>query len=971
MTRSGRDLLVCVTLGIAIFAAFGGAVHHGFLAYDDKSVLVENPRLVQPSWSNAIALFGEVRDEAYLPLWYLAYFPELVLFTGSGAAAGQSAALGADRACAVHIASLCWHLLAAWLVFLLAEQMLQSRAAALIAALLFALHPLQAESVAWASGRKDQVSLVLLLLALLACVRCWRVPRGLPWAAAVLVFVGSFAKGSMVVAPALAALTWMALRAQGSIAAQRKLRGSLLLLTIAAALPAALHMSIAVHQGTAGGTHEFLERCHLGATALLRYGSHALLPYDLSIHAAEPQFSEWASIAALALCLLLAVAWWLRHSRPSLVLALMLWFPAALAPFNNVFPATSLWYADRYASMALPGACMLLAWACLRLPRWLAASLAVAALGALLFLSRARTAEFRDDATLFGAAMLLEPKDAMIPAHLAEGLLGAESSAAQREQGMALLRQSLALAENSGKAVLALRAHVRLGDVLLASGRAGEALPHHAAALAIVNQHSKRVSALGLNLTVLRANHAAGLIATGELAAAREAIATALRTHPSPELKLLQGRLLLRDGLQAVATNTDADAVAQARKRVEEALLLLREAAASADPAQAALALRERGEALLVAPWVAGRYAEARLMVEELLARFPTRSDGLLLSSRLREEGGDLPGSLQDLLKALELDVREIPLFARAAALLQRAGENRKAVEILRAGLRVDPNSPLLRTELGSLLLAQSRRHLGASAADMALRAAEEALRLLPDVCETHVAMGDAFAALGRWEAAEGAWQAALDINANDRDAQRGMARFLQARGLGTLADLQRALRSVPEAERVQREQELRDRVRADFRRALELGGDWDELSLSRRHIAEVTERERRTTGLELQQRAQASLAAGRIAEAQALARSALKVDGASAAGNFLLARIELAAEDPSAALVALQATLAIDPKHLAANAAAAQLYFVKGNADEARRCAERFLRVAEEHPDAGLEEDVTRLKKLLERLGH
>lgn len=951
------NTLVCCVLAAAIYSAYSSVPDHGFLTYDDKSVLLENPRLEAPGMDSAIALFTEVRDEAWLPLWYLSYFPELSLARGS--------------ARAVHVASLLWHLLGAWLVYLLASVLLRERSAAFFAALLFALHPLAAESVAWASGRKDQVSLVFLLLALLACAKCWRRPRGLPWLATVMILLGSFAKGTTVVAPLLAALLWFMLRAAGRIAAERRARGSFIVLGLAAALPALLHYCIALKQGTAAaGEHGFLERCQLGAAALLRYCSHLLWPTNLSIHAAEPTGSLWVVVMAAALIAGLLAYFALQRQRQPKTAALLLWIPAALLPFNTVFPATSLWYADRYASMALPGLCVLLAALCARLPKLLAVILAVCVLVVLLLLTRQRSAEFRDDATLFGAAQILEPLDPMIPAQLAEGLFGATASLADQEAALALLRQSLTLAERGGKQVLLLRAHVRLGDVLLASGRAAEALPHHAAALAIAGQDAYRMQRLGLDLADLRANHIAGLVATGALADAQSELEIALHDISySASLSLLQGRLMLRAGLKAIASTEDTDALAFGRERVEMALVILRSAATSPTPALAALALSERGEALLVAAWIPKRYAEVRAVVEELQARFPQRSEGLLLSSRLREEGGDLPGSLRDLMKALELDVRDLSLFARASRMLLRAGENRRAAEVLRAGLRVDPQSALLRTELCNLLLAQSRRHLNAQDAALALRAAEEALKLLPEAPETHVAMGDAFAALGRWEPAQAAWQAALDIDAAHRDARRGMARYLQARGLGTLADLQRVVRALPEAERAAKEQELRDRVMADFRRSLELGGDWEELGLARRHLEEVTERERRDAGQDLQNRARASLAAGRTTEALELARNAVRVDGTSVSGQFLLARAELAGGDRDAALKALSATLALEPTHLGALGAAAQLHFIKGDSEDALRCAEAFVRGAGAHSDADLKADVERMKALIERL--
>lgn len=101
-----------------------------------------------------------------------------------------------------HLGSVIWHLLNVWIVLAVAWLTLPSWAA-LTAAGVFALHPLQAEAVVYVSARADLVSTCFVLLAVLAA------SVGSMAGAVVGVVVASLAKESAIVAWALVPL-WAA-----------------------------------------------------------------------------------------------------------------------------------------------------------------------------------------------------------------------------------------------------------------------------------------------------------------------------------------------------------------------------------------------------------------------------------------------------------------------------------------------------------------------------------------------------------------------------------------------------------------------------------------------------------------------------------------------------------------------------------------------------------------------------------------
>ena len=82
-----------------------------------------------------------------------------------------------------HIQGILWHALAAALLFLLANRHTRSAGIALVAALLFALHPAATEAVAWISGRRTAMSAALLLLSAKAWLDFRDTGRAAPYAA--------------------------------------------------------------------------------------------------------------------------------------------------------------------------------------------------------------------------------------------------------------------------------------------------------------------------------------------------------------------------------------------------------------------------------------------------------------------------------------------------------------------------------------------------------------------------------------------------------------------------------------------------------------------------------------------------------------------------------------------------------------------------------------------------------------------
>lgn len=203
---SARGWIVILVLGAA-FLAFANSALNGF-AYDDRTQILRN-ELIRDFSNLPTALKTEVwfwrvqqnkdllsEDKPTTPY----YRPAFIVYLMMGWALFQTWAPG------WHFASIVLHLFVVYLVFRLFERVTGRLKLAAIASLLFALHPLRSESVAWISGITDPLLAVLIVPAFYFYV-LYREGRGRKELAfsVGLFFLATFTKEPAVALPILIA----------------------------------------------------------------------------------------------------------------------------------------------------------------------------------------------------------------------------------------------------------------------------------------------------------------------------------------------------------------------------------------------------------------------------------------------------------------------------------------------------------------------------------------------------------------------------------------------------------------------------------------------------------------------------------------------------------------------------------------------------------------------------------------------
>lgn len=214
LTRPGKPsaLPMLVVLLAAIFA-MGRVVNNDFLWWDDNVNIHHNPDMNPPTFQSVIKYWWTPSQALYIPVTYsiwgiLALMARLRVPGEFGIQLNPMI---------FHGASVLVHAGAAALVFELLCQLRIKRWAAMLGAVLFAVHPVQVETVAWAAGLKDLLCGFFAILSLLLYVRFRhaeekpdspldRRKARLFYVFAILCFIlGMLSKPTAMVTPAMAA----------------------------------------------------------------------------------------------------------------------------------------------------------------------------------------------------------------------------------------------------------------------------------------------------------------------------------------------------------------------------------------------------------------------------------------------------------------------------------------------------------------------------------------------------------------------------------------------------------------------------------------------------------------------------------------------------------------------------------------------------------------------------------------------
>ena len=639
--RRWRMVAAIALVGVTLLA-YWPAVHGGLL-WDDAGH-VTKPVLRSLGGLRRI-WFEPGATQQYYPLLHSAFWFEHRLW--------------GDSVIGYHLVNIALHATSALLVAAIVVRL--GLPGAWLAALIFALHPVHVESVAWISEQKNTLSTVFYLGAGLVYLHFDRTRRsGLYAAASVLFLCAILSKTSRATLPAalLVVLWWY----HGRLAWRRDAL-PLVPWLIAGALAGMFTAWIErVQIGAVGSEFNWtlLERSVIAGRVPWFYAGKLIAPVGLTFN--YPRWTIdvldwWQYVFPLATLSIVGLCWSIRDWRRG-PLAAVLFFIGTLAPVLgvlNVYPLLYSYVADHFQYVAslgviIPVAALLTS---LRLRPALAASIGLTLILALGTATYRKSVMYRDTETLYRTTIARNPSSWM----------------AHENLGVELAKQPGGLAEaiTQFEAVVRIRpnsakAHRNLAMALSkAPGMAKDSVAEYEALLKLESGRASDHLNLGGVLLDL----------PGHLEEALDHLATAVRLDPlSPTAHYMLGNGLMRSGQPgAEAEYREAIRVAPA---FTEAHLNLGNLLA-ARPDEWAEACREYEAAIRSNP----QYANAHYNLASLLMEIPDR----------------VPEAIAHFEEALRIR----PDYAEAhnnlaIALLDVPGRRSDAIEHLEAALELNPD---------------------------------------------------------------------------------------------------------------------------------------------------------------------------------------------------------------------------------------------------------------------------------------
>jgi tetratricopeptide (TPR) repeat protein len=328
-------LALLAALTVAVFLP---TLRNQFLPFGfDDALITDTAAIRELKRANVVALATDFNHAHYVPLTMLSFAVDYH-FWGLNPVG-------------YHVTNVLLHAVAVLLLYRFLWPIVPARRVALLAAAVFAVHPLQMEAVSVAVQRKTLLAGVLWFLTLILYQR-WRKTNARRWyGACVLAFVAA-----ALSKPAVASLPVFLLLYDYTFSGGVRLRPALPFFAIAlfaADMARRAHQAVGALHPLHGGNP--LAHILMVSRVALEYVDAALLPIGLSPLYYYPPSAIYEPINFLALTLILVVSVYLtmyrHHYRWSFFC--LSWFVLALLPESNLLPLTQL-RADRFLYLALP-----------------------------------------------------------------------------------------------------------------------------------------------------------------------------------------------------------------------------------------------------------------------------------------------------------------------------------------------------------------------------------------------------------------------------------------------------------------------------------------------------------------------------------------------------------------------------------------------------------------------------------------
>jgi len=501
------DTLAALAIALAGIAAYANTFDGEFVWDDVSSVLlhehVRDPGKILSLFTEDQHAFAGGQGNFYRPLVSVSFTVDYVL-SSIGASDRDPAVVPYDLGTFFfHLSNALWHIAAALLLLLVMRRAGAPRAVYAVVPLLYVLHPLHTEAVAYISGRADSMSAVFIFAALACAIGPTPAKRPTFNLGLILLFFtcGLLSKESAFIFPALLGLAILLLPRSSEDSSPTQplqrwlpLGAALIVLGAYAALRATV---LNFDSDSTPPDSTIGERIVEAAQALALYAGLIAVPTGLHMERTLsdiPAYAAPAGFGFVAVLLLLFVLTW-RSGRPRVALGLA-WFLVAWLPISGVFPLNAP-LAEHWMYVPLAG----LLWACgellyeltgtrapagARTPLAAAAGVVVALWAILLLgLTVDRNADWHSNESIYSATLRENPESTRVHFNLGvtyQDMLNNPPGARRHFEAVTRVYTKRKLDDPSIRDEYwneELESHLSLGDILFDQGRLAEAFNHY------------------------------------------------------------------------------------------------------------------------------------------------------------------------------------------------------------------------------------------------------------------------------------------------------------------------------------------------------------------------------------------------------------------------------------------------------------------------------------------------------------
>ncbi len=347
---------VLATLTLSIYVQVAG---FEFVNYDDNLYVTDNDHVKSGLTFEGIQwAFTTGHASNWHPLTWISHMTDVSIF--------------AENPSGHHVVNVLFHLANACLLFVLLRRTSGEMWPSAFVAVLFAVHPLHVESVAWIAERKDVLSTFFWIATMLFYSEYARRGALSHYFAALLFFAfGLMSKPMLVTLPAVLLLTdfWPLKRIDPersflSQSARLVLEKAPFILLAAASCVITFVMQRSGHSIAAVDVLPIGLRFENAIVSYAKYVMMTIWPSHLAVFYPHPgpSLPTWHVILAsifLVACSLLVVA--MRKTRPYLIVG-WLWFLGTLVPVIGFVQVGAQALADRYTYVSMIGLLIMAAW---------------------------------------------------------------------------------------------------------------------------------------------------------------------------------------------------------------------------------------------------------------------------------------------------------------------------------------------------------------------------------------------------------------------------------------------------------------------------------------------------------------------------------------------------------------------------------------------------------------------------------